>query len=80
MVPAVEPIYKLYESPFCGVWESVALSHEMVAVVPVTDTSKPDGMPRKVLDVSRINKLGWKHSINIKEGLQKTYEWYLKGV
>jgi GDP-L-fucose synthase len=43
------------------------------------DTSKPDGMPRKILDVSRINKLGWKHSTNIKEGIQKTYEWYIKG-
>lgn len=46
----------------------------------VWDTSKPDGMPRKVLDTSRINRLGWTHSTNIKEGLQKTYEWYIKGV
>jgi GDP-L-fucose synthase len=44
------------------------------------DISKPDGMPRRVLNVSKINALGWKHTINIKEGLQKTYEWYLKNV
>ena len=44
------------------------------------DTTKPDGMPRKVLDTSRINKLGWKYSTNIKDGLQKTYDWFLKGV
>lgn len=45
----------------------------------VWDINKPEGMPRKVLDVSRINKLGWKHKINLKEGLIKTYEWYCKG-
>jgi GDP-L-fucose synthase len=43
------------------------------------DTSKPNGMPRKLLDVSRLNSIGWKHTININEGLQKTYEYY-KGI
>jgi GDP-L-fucose synthase len=46
----------------------------------VWDTTKPDGMPRKVLDVSKINEMGWKHTINLKDGLVKTYEWYLKNV
>lgn len=41
----------------------------------VFDTSKPDGTPRKLLDVSRINKLGWKAKIPLKEGLQKAYQW-----
>lgn len=37
------------------------------------DKSKPDGTPRKLLDVSRINKLGWKHTIDIKEGIRQVY-------
>lgn len=42
------------------------------------DTSKPDGTPRKLLDVSLINSLGWQSSISLEQGLQKTYQWYLK--
>ncbi|HOJ64273.1 MAG TPA: GDP-L-fucose synthase [Spirochaetota bacterium] len=42
------------------------------------DTSKPDGTPRKLLDVSRINKLGWKAKTSLKDGIKLTYEWYLK--
>ena len=42
----------------------------------VFDKTKPDGTPRKLLDVSRINSLGWKHSIELDEGLSMTYEWY----
>ena len=41
------------------------------------DTTKPDGTPRKLMDVSRINDLGWKHKISLEEGLRKTYDWYL---
>ena len=41
------------------------------------DSSKPDGTPRKLLDVSRINKLGWKAKTDLKSGIAKTYEWYL---
>lgn len=40
------------------------------------DPSKPDGMPRKLLDVSNINKLGWKAKIGLKEGIKITYERY----
>jgi GDP-L-fucose synthase len=46
----------------------------------VFDTSKPDGMPRKVLDVSRIQALGWHHKIDLDEGLRSTYEWYRQAV
>lgn len=42
------------------------------------DTTKPDGTPRKLLDVSRMNQLGWKHSTTLREGLRKTYEWFLR--
>jgi GDP-L-fucose synthase len=40
------------------------------------DTSKPDGTPRKLLDVSRIQALGWKAQIGLVEGIRATYEWY----
>ncbi|MEM4197128.1 MAG: hypothetical protein QXV64_03360, partial [Candidatus Anstonellaceae archaeon] len=41
------------------------------------DLSKPDGTPRKLLDVSKINQLGWQYKISLEEGIRKTYEWYL---
>jgi GDP-L-fucose synthase len=46
----------------------------------VFDTSKPDGTPRKLLDVSLLNKLGWKYSTSLEEGIRKAYEWYLYNV
>lgn len=42
----------------------------------VWDTTKPDGTPRKLLDVSKLHTLGWHHKISLKEGLETTYEWY----
>lgn len=44
------------------------------------DTSKPNGTPRKVLNVDKIKSLGWKPKIGIREGIEKTYEWYKKNV
>ncbi len=43
----------------------------------VFDTTKPDGTPRKVLDVTRINALGWKAEIGLRDGIARTYQWYL---
>ena len=43
----------------------------------VFDTTKPDGMPRKVLDVSKLHNLGWKHQVGLREGLDSTYAWFL---
>ncbi|MDX9932274.1 MAG: GDP-L-fucose synthase [Bacteroidales bacterium] len=43
----------------------------------VYDTSKPDGTPRKLLDVSRLHASGWKHQTTLKEGIEKVYQWYL---
>ncbi len=40
------------------------------------DTSKPDGTPRKLLDVTRIHEAGWRHKTELKEGLTRTYGWY----
>ena len=44
----------------------------------VFDTSKPDGTPRKLLDVSRLEALGWKASITLEDGLALTYQWFLE--
>ena len=41
------------------------------------DLNKPDGTPRKVLDVSKINALGWKAKTSLEDGVKKVYEWYL---
>jgi len=44
----------------------------------VNDTTKPDGTPRKLLDVSRINLLGWKYKTELKDGIIKTYDFFMK--
>ena len=44
----------------------------------VFDTSRPDGTPRKLLDVSKLTSLGWKPGISFKSGLAGYYEWFLK--
>jgi GDP-L-fucose synthase len=41
------------------------------------DTSKPDGTPRKLLDVSRLHDLGWHHQVELRRGIEETYQWYL---
>jgi GDP-L-fucose synthase len=40
------------------------------------DSSKPDGTPRKLLDVSRLTDLGWKAKISLEDGISSTYQWY----
>jgi GDP-L-fucose synthase len=42
------------------------------------DTNKPDGAPRKLLDVSRIRELGWQAQIDLESGLKRTYDWFLE--
>lgn len=44
----------------------------------VWNKSKPNGTPRKLLDVSRLKKIGWQSKIDLKEGIENTYNWYLK--
>ena len=44
----------------------------------IFDTAKPDGAPRKLIDVSRLSNMGWKYSAELKRGLEQTYKWYLK--
>ena len=43
------------------------------------DHSKPDGTPRKLLDVSRIFSLGWRPKTSLPDGIRHTYDWYIKG-
>ena len=42
------------------------------------DSSKPDGTPRKLIDVSRLSSMGWSYKTDLKEGLEKTYKWYVE--
>ena len=44
------------------------------------DTSKPDGTPRKLIDVSKLHQLGWHHQVEIDEGIHRLYEWYRQGI
>ena len=44
------------------------------------DSSKPDGTPRKLMDVSKMHDLGWKHKIDLEEGIEKTYNWFLENI
>lgn len=53
--------------------EAVGFSGEILL-----DSSKPDGTPRKILDVSRLRNLGWKHQINLEEGIRDTVSWYIE--
>jgi len=41
------------------------------------DTTKPDGMPRKLLDVARLHALGWRHRIGLRDGIASTYDWFV---
>ena len=44
------------------------------------DTLKPDGTPRKLLDVSKLNNLGWQADIQLNDGIKSTYEWFLDNI
>jgi len=46
----------------------------------VWDSSKPDGTPRKLMDISKMHQLGWSHQVELKEGIQKTYNWFLENI
>jgi GDP-L-fucose synthase len=59
---------------------------QMVAVVTgyqgkiVLDSSKPDGTPRKLLDVTRLHAMGWRHGISLENGIRATWNWYLSHI
>lgn len=44
----------------------------------IWDSSKPDGTPRKLMDISKMHELGWKHQVQLEEGIQLTYDWFVE--
>ena len=44
------------------------------------DASKPDGTPRKLMDVSKMKDIGWQYSTELEEGIKKTYQWFLDNI
>ena len=46
----------------------------------IWDASKPDGTPRKLMDISKMHDLGWKHQVEIEEGIKRTYDWFLANI
>ena len=46
----------------------------------IWDDSMPDGTPRKLLDVTKMKELGWHYSIDLKEGIEKTYQWFQENI
>ena len=46
----------------------------------IWDISKPDGTPRKLLDVSKLNQLGWKYEIELEDGIAMTYKWFIENI
>jgi GDP-L-fucose synthase len=71
-----------------GTWKDVTIKELADAIKEIVwyewkivwDTTKPNGTPRKLLDVSRIWSLGWKYGIELREGIKKSYEWYLNSI
>jgi GDP-L-fucose synthase len=60
-----------------------ALAHLIKETIGFTgelyfNTSKPDGTLRKLTDPSKLHQLGWKHSVELQDGVRKMYEWYLE--
>jgi len=46
----------------------------------IWDASKPDGTPRKLMDISKMHDLGWKHKVDLEQGIQMTYDWFVENV
>ncbi len=69
-----------------GTGEDLTIKHLAETIQKITghqgeiiwDDTKPDGTPRKLMDVSKMHKLGWKHQVELEEGIQTTYEWFLE--
>jgi GDP-L-fucose synthase len=69
-----------------GTGEDLTIKHLAETIQKITghqgeiiwDSTKPDGTPRKLMDVTKMHDLGWKHKIELEEGIQKTYNWFLE--
>lgn len=64
----------------CSIRELAGLVRDVVGFHGniLFDSSKPDGAPRKLLDTNYLHSMGWKSSVNLKQGLTKSYDWFLK--
>jgi GDP-L-fucose synthase len=89
LADAIEFLLEHYDSPEivnvgCGQDVTIRELAELVCDVVgfagtlEFDKTKPDGTPRKLLDVTRLTKLGWQPKISLREGIKSTYEWFLK--
>lgn len=89
LAKAVIFLIENYDSPEpinVGVGEDISIRQlaELIAEVVgfdgeiVQDTTKPDGTPRKLLDTSRLEALGWQPEVSLRQGIQQTYEWFLE--
>ncbi|WP_163400492.1 GDP-L-fucose synthase family protein [Flavobacterium fluviatile] len=71
-----------------GTGEDLTIKHLAETIQKITghtgeiiwDSTKPDGTPRKLMDVTKMHDLGWKHKIELQEGIQKTYDWFLENI
>ena len=69
-----------------GTGEDLTIKHLAETIQKITghqgdiiwDSEKPDGTPRKLMDVSKMHNLGWKHQVELQEGIKKTYDWFLE--
>lgn len=91
MADACVYLMKTYsDEPFVniGTGEDISITDFATLVADVVgytgsfeyDASRPDGTPRKLVDVSRLNKLGWQSKISLREGVERTYAWYIENV
>jgi len=71
-----------------GTGEDLTIKHLAETIQKITghtgeiiwDSTKPDGTPRKLMDVSKMHSLGWKHQVDLEEGIEKTYNWFLENI
>jgi GDP-L-fucose synthase len=85
---AVMQRYSEAEHINVGVGEDIAIADLARLVMEVVglegdlefDSSKPDGTPRKLTDVSKLHALGWRAQTSLRSGLQQTYDWYLRNI
>ena len=71
-----------------GTGEDLTIKHLAETIQKITghqgeiiwDSTKPDGTPRKLMDISKMHSLGWKHKVELEEGIQKTYDWFLENI